>query len=262
MDVFTNHYRVAVVVSVVVSFCGVAHGMVVDGQLDDWGVTPFVHWTPSTGTAYIVDNWGDKADQTGAYPYGGEVFDLEAGYARSDNANLYLAIVTSMPEDGVNDPYGRPNHLMPGDIAISLNGQSGYTWGIQGYGSGIGTVVQNPTWSLPDGSIGIPSNGVSTMSGGTQTGQGSAVYVDAGVLEPDGSHTYVIEMAIPWSVFPTNEAIDTMAFHYAPTCANDVLNWGMTVPSTPDPSVIALLSMGLAVMPMRMRMRSSRITAD
>jgi hypothetical protein len=135
---------------------------------------------------------------------------------------------------------------------------SGYSWGINGFGSLIGTVIGGPTWSLPDGSIGLPGNGPSTMSGGTATGRGSAVYVDAGVLEPDGSHTYVIEMAIPWSLLQTTTPIESVQFHYAPSCANDVLNWSANVP---EPSVIALIAVGLIGMPLRMRMRSRRITA-
>lgn len=263
MAVFTNYIRIAVVVSVIFFVSSIAHGFVVDGQLGDWGVTPFTHWTPTaTHTGYIVDNWGDKPGQTGSYPDGGEAFDLEAGYATFDQANLYIAIVSSMPQAGVNDPYGRPNHLLPGDIAIDFNGASGYEWGIIGSGSQMGTVVHKPSWSLPDGSIGIPANGPSTLSGGTRTGQGSAVYVDAGALEPDGSHTYVIEMAIPWSLLQAEGPIYTAQFHYSMTCGNDVLNWGMTVPpSVPEPSVIALVATALVGMPLRMQMRSRRITA-
>ncbi len=262
MAVFTNYTRIAVALSVIFFVSSIASGFVIDGQLGDWGVTPFASWTSDSAAAQIVDNWGDGAGQTGVYPHGGEVFDLEAGYASYDSANLYVAVVTSLPADGVNDPYGRPHHIMPGDFAISLNAVTGYTWGIIGSGPLIGTVVHNPAWSLPDGSIGIPANGPSTLSGGTQTGLASAVYADLGVLEPDGSHTYGVEMAIPWSLFGTEGPARSVQFHYSMTCGNDVLNWSMVVPpNVPEPSVIALMGIALASLPLRMCMRSRRTTA-
>ncbi len=261
LAVFNNNMRIAIAGSVVLFASSFAHGVVVDGQLGDWGVTPFTHWTPTVpNTGFIVDNWGDKPGQTGAYPHGGEVFDLEAGYTTSDQANLYIAIVSSLPEAGANDSYGRPNHIMPGDIAISLNGVSGYDWGIIGSGPQIGTVVHNPTWSLPDGSVGIPANGPSTLSGGTQTGYGIAKYVDAGALEQDGSHTYVIEMAIPWSSFQAEGPIQAVQLHYTMTCGNDALSLGMTA-LAPEPSVIGMVAIALVGIPLRMRMRSRRIMA-
>lgn len=263
MAVFSNYIRIAVVMSVIFFVSSISQAFVVDGRLGDWGVTPFTHWTPTTpDTGYVVDNWGSKPGQSGAYPNGGEAFDLEAGYATCDQVNLYVAIVSSMPEGGVNDPYGRPNHILPGDIAMSFNGATGYDWGIIGSGSQIGTVIHNPTWSLPDGSIGIPANGPSTSTGGTTIGRGSAVYVDAGVLEADHSHTYVIEMAIPWSLLQADGLVHSVQFHYTPTCGNDVLNWSMAVSTpTPEPASIALVAVALLGVPLRMHMRSRRITA-
>jgi hypothetical protein len=224
---------------------GTVCGYVIDGQLGDWGVTPFTHWEPSAGIAYVADNWGDKPGQHGNYPYGGEAFDLEAAYAAQDATHLYIAIVSSMPEAGADDPYGRPYHILPGDVGVSLDGGSSYAIGIVGSGANMGKAYLHPTWSLPAGAIGLPSNGPSTLSGGTLIAQGIGVYANAGVLEPDGSHTYVLEMSIPvnWLSSPWN--VSTLQMHYTMTCGNDALNWTFT-PSTPEPSVIALLASGLA----------------
>lgn len=246
-----RHYNVSVatlLVTVLLS-TGAVYGFVIDGQLSDWGVTPFTHWAPSTGISYVAANWGDQPGQQGSYPYGGEAFDLEAAYAAKDATHLYIAIVSSLPEAGVNDPYGRPYHIGPGDVAISTDGGATYGIGIVGSGANMGKMYANPTWSLPAGAIGLPQNGPSNLSGGTLMAQGSGVYVDAGVLESNGSHTYVIEMAIPvdWSSFPVDPSHGSLQLHYAMGCGNDMLAWsfGPTTINVPEPSVIALLVSGL-----------------
>jgi hypothetical protein len=240
-----RHYNVSVValLVVVLSGTGGAYGFVIDGQLSDWGVTPFAHWAPNAGIAYVADNWGDNPGQHGSYPYGGEAFDLEAAYTAQDATHLYIAIVSSMPEAGVDDPHGRPYHILPGDVAISTDGGASYAIGIVGAGPDMGKAYLNPTWSLPAGAIGLPQNGPSTLSGGTLIAQGIGMYADAGVLESDGSHTYVLEMSIPvnWSSIPISPGQGTLQLHYTMTCGNDALNWTFT-PSTPEPSVIALLA--------------------
>jgi hypothetical protein len=254
-----NVFAVALFVSVLLGTSG-AYGYVIDGQLNDWGVTPFSHWTPTAGIASVVENWGDQPGQTGSYPYGGEVFDIEAAYTTNDAGHLYIGIVSSMPEMGVNDPYGRPYHIMPGDIAVSVDGGATYVAGIVGSGPNMGKVYLNPTWSLPSGAIGFPQNGPSHLSGGTLIAQGTAVYADAGALEPDGSHTYVIEMGIPvdWSMLSMDPSNPNLHFHYTMDCGNDKLDWDYRPIQTPEPSVLALIVSGLGTI--LLRRRSSRET--
>lgn len=86
-----NVFVVALFVTVLLG-AGGTYGYVIDGQLNDWGVTPFTQWTPTAGTAFVVDNWGDHPGQAGSYPHGGETFDLEAAYTASDAGHLYIAI--------------------------------------------------------------------------------------------------------------------------------------------------------------------------
>lgn len=80
-------------------------------------------------------------------------------------------------------------------------------------------------------------SGSLTPSGGTQTGQGSSLYVDAGALQTDG------------------EPVKTASFHFTPTCGDDVMNRSMTLPNVPEPSVIALMAMGVVGVPLRRRMK-------
>jgi len=225
----------------------------IDGSLSDWGVTPFNNWTPTiTDVAYVVENWGDKPGQTGAYPYGGEVFDIEALYAASDSDNLYLALVTSMPETGVDDPYGRPHHIMPGDFAVDLKGRThrglGYEFGIAGHGPNIGDVYFHPHWSLPDHQVGFPRNGPSTMHGGIYLGSGEGIYADLGVLEDDGTHTYLIEMAVPWDLLLDSPQQPKLHVHYTTTCGNDAIDLTLrTSYPVPEPATFSLIALGCLV---------------
>jgi hypothetical protein len=217
----------------------------VDGQLvADWGVTPFTDWAPDLtsgggtgvlGIDYVSANWGDYPGETGAYPHGGETFDLEAGYAVVTDTTLYVAIVSSFPESGVTVSGAT---VLPGDLAIDLPGGSMYEYGVVGHGVLAGQVRHNPTWTLPQGYLGFPSMGPSTMVGGTVVGNADLVYSDAGLIEGDGTHTYIIEMAIPLSLL--GGGWDDASLHYTMTCGNDELNWTVV----PEPSCIALMCLG------------------
>jgi len=229
---------------------GNAQAIVIDGQLADWGVTPFADWTPDVAATYVVENYGDAPGEHGAFPNGGELFDLEAGYASADGNYLYIAIVSSTPPDGIPDPDpNRSEVYMPGDIALSLDGIDGYEIGVVGTGPNLGEIYRDPSWSLPHGYIGFPANAPSTLSGGTWVGTASAVYADAGALEADGTKTYIIEMAIPWSALGTSpQQMPSIQIHNTQTCGNDALDWDITVP---EPSVLTLMAMGLVGLPFR-----------
>lgn len=213
--------------------------IIVDGQLDDWGATPFADWVPDAPAWYIEENWGDHPGEHGAYPYGGETFDQEALYALVDSGDLYVTIVTSFPEGGA---FARGNQVMPGDVAIDLDGDDIYEYGIIGHGSNKGDVYYGPAWSLPHGFIGFPQDGPSTLSGGTYVGTVPFVYANAGDLEGNGTDTFVLEMSVPLSLL--GDPVGPASLHHVMTCGNDALDGAFIVP---EPATLGLLMIGAAL---------------
>ena len=261
----------------------------VDGNLLDWGVTPFSDWTPdlAPGADYVVGNWHNQS-----FPNGGETFDLEALFVAADENYLYIAIVGSMPETGAQDPYGRNVTYTPGDICLNLDvanepgtvtGEYGYEYGVRTTGDPAqsdpdganpgdrkGAVYYLPDWSLPHGQYGFPANGPSTMTAGTYVGAGDLVYVDGdeayygaggGLLE-GSSATYIIETALPWGIFDDLMATDHKLFYYTMSCGNDTLKLcSELIPPkqvVPEPATVVFLGTvsALGMVARRRRTRS------
>jgi len=99
-------------------------------------------------------------------PAGGEPFDIEALYFDNDANYVYIAAITSMGKDGYNlqrDQMGQyeygastdTGHVEAGDIAIDLNGDDNYEYGVithmdEDRNDKVGHLVLNPTWSQED----------------------------------------------------------------------------------------------------------------
>ena len=235
-------------------FGGIAQAdLVIDGDLTDWGVTPFSDWDAdlAPNSQQTLGNW-----HNGSYPYGGENFDAEALYFAADANYLYLAIVQSMPEAGVPDPYGRNIWYTPGDIALNLDigteggtptGEYGYELGVSTQGADMGAVYSMPDWTLPQANVGFPVNTPSTIVDGTLVGYGNLVYVSGDAvygsqLECWGN-TYIIEAALPWDLLGDVQLGDDMLIHYTISCGNDVLDLmtDMPVPTgqvVPEPAAL------------------------
>jgi hypothetical protein len=113
-----------------------ADAYVINGVLDDWGVTPHAQWVPSqSGASWIEeDNWGSAHPD---FPYGGEIYDAEALYCQVVGGWAYIALVTSFP----NAEY---NFVRPGDIAIDLDRNGVYEYGLQTTGPDQGGLFANP----------------------------------------------------------------------------------------------------------------------
>ncbi len=63
-----------------------------DGDLSDWGVTPFTDWVPDSATAdYVVENNTNRPPSDGF----NEIWDIEAMYFDDDADYLNFAIVSS-----------------------------------------------------------------------------------------------------------------------------------------------------------------------
>lgn len=214
-----------------------AQAYTIDGDLSDWGVTPFTDWTPDPTASWMT------RDGTGR---GGEGYDLEALYVDDDADALYVAIVSSFPETG--RPF-RGETIVAGDLAIDVDLANGVDWeyGVVGAGPDQGQVYYLPTWSLLHAHLGYPDGAPSNLSGGTLVGQADFIYHNAGDLENNGTDTYIIEMAIPRQALGGLAEGQTLGFHYAMSCGNDVLEMQHSV-EVPEPATLVVLaggSMGL-----------------
>jgi hypothetical protein len=165
-------------------------------------------------------------------PAGGEPYDLEAVYFDDVPGYAYFAIVTSMPEAGHTDRWGR--HTDTGDLALDLDldpstGQYGYEYGIKTSGPDRGRICYLPKWTLPNAANGFPSNAPSTMScdGPSSENRGKATMVYKGAGAPD--HTfdnYVIEVKVDKRSIGLPPKGEMGDLHTAITCGNDVIEIG------------------------------------
>ncbi len=219
------------VVLIVVSFTA-ADGYMINGLLDDWGVTPFVQWAPSISSASWIeeDNYGSAHPD---FPSGGEIYDAEALYYHQFGGMSYVALVTSFPSSGYA-------YSMPGDLGIDLDQDGVYEYGLKLTGAYAGGLFADPTWtSASTHPLSSPARIV--VSGSTLLDIQPLVYQSAGIIE-NGYPTYIMEGCFDWSLL--GSPVDPFNLHWTMTCGNDLLD--MTVISTPEPATFLLLGSGLA----------------
>lgn len=213
---------------------------VVDGFLDDWGVVPFSQWTPTRPTAdwLTEDYWGGLNNLYKPSYYGGELFDSEAIYFDDDPLFSYFALITSFPSAGVPDPYGRAITYRTGDIALDLNGDGDYEYGIKTTGADTGLVSFNPLWSLPHKNYGFPQDFPSEFTNGTTLGYTQIAYRDIGDKEGNGTSTYVIEGMVSrdWLGNPAGDT--NLKLHWVMSCGNDALDLPADFDSPPVPEPV------------------------
>ncbi|RKY26607.1 MAG: hypothetical protein DRP79_04590 [Planctomycetota bacterium] len=238
-----------VIIMSMVSLSASALMIEADGDLSDWSVAPFSDWEPASPSAgWIEENWTGEDP----YPWGGETYDVEALYVDTDTEYLYVAVVLSIPEAGADDPYGRPEHYLPGDIALDFDGdpdtgEYGYEYGLKAYGDDKGELYWMPDWDLPHGEFGFPENSPSTILSGTLEGAGTVAYVNAGDLEGNGTDTFIIEAKVLRSLFAHGPLLNgqTISAHYTISCGNDVLETSTL--AIPEPVTIIMVGLGLTV---------------
>ena len=254
--------------------CAPAYAYTIDGDLSDWGLNLSQDWSqestwlPNSGVQFQVEDNQDPSQTGGSYtgvhiqgvgssyssfvepkiqlqsghwvlpPFGSpkELFDLEAIYFDQDSTHIYIAVVTSEPQDSPGEDDD------PGDLAINADHNSGT--GVYGYEYGvkIGTGTGLNQWDLcylPDWEEGkyakikptIFKTANSCLSGVVQ---GS--YVDLGVTD-HGKTNYIIEMAIPKSDIGGPTYVSFYDIFLSELCGND----GIPVPEFAILTGIAIL---------------------
>jgi hypothetical protein len=233
------------------------HAYTVDGDLSDWGVTPFSDWVPNSPTAdYKEENYdgtnpepGPSPLPPGGFPYGGESYDLEALYFDDAPGTAFFGAVVSIPEAGY------ANGVIPGDLALDIDndpntGQYGFEYGIKLTGPNKGKAYYMPTWINPLPCQ--PSWGWCSMTqpfvmqdgSGTYTGKGTFVYVNAGVSDV-GRPNYIIEGKINKAYIGLPDQGDESDIHQSMTCGNDEIDlpvdWDYTAPEFVSMAVLAFV---------------------
>lgn len=228
---------------------------IIDGDLSDWGVTPFTDWVPDSATAnYITQD--DTANRPDIVNFG-EEWDFEALYFDDDLDRLYFAFVTSC---AWNDPgYGQAI----GDLGLDLNGDhsigsGGIVTGLE-YGVRLvdmtHAVVSDPTWSVAyEWYSSTEQNSPWRVqdSSGTVVGYAAVAYNETSVTEPaprywdsDYDRVTVVEIAVSRTVFSYLQPADAVFTHITCHCGNDAINLTGIV-DVPEPATFVLLGLGLA----------------
>jgi len=202
------------------------------------------------GQGPTYSDYDEPASVVGGRKYdgraGGEPYDIEAMYFDDTVGYAYFAIVTSISESGHTDRWGR--HTDTGDLALDLDrddstGQYGYEYGIKTSGPQKGLVCYMPKWTLPQASMGFPSNGPSTLNcsvpGAIVKGYANLVYKSSGI--PDHSvQNYVIEIKVNKNLIGMPARGYMSDLHTAITCGNDVIELGGYSYDYPAPEFASL----------------------
>jgi len=245
----------------------------IDGDLTDWGITPFTDWAPDSPTAEceVHDFNGlnpiDNPDPYPDSPYGNELFDVEMMCFDDYTGIAYFASVTSMP------PGGDSGYIM-GDLALDIDadsttGEYGYEYGIKLIGPDKGMICYMPDWH-PVTDILINTPGSFTCDGPSSVVQpvkADVSYVNAGITDyPIGCTSgdfcydnYIIEIKAMKSMIGLPEG-ESGPVHFTQSCGNDDIHlwitWDYALPefvSAGVPLLILVLAPGLSYVFVRKR---------
>jgi len=226
-----------------------ANGYTIDGNLDDWGIelsasgADIMHYLdnnlPSGGLDidYVTEDNADitcNPDRGDYYWYVGPLysyknyFDVEAIYFDNDALYAYIAVVTGLPPGGY---WGYD----PGDIAIDVNMDNVYEYGIRG----------QKLWNVREWyEAGHPDSNPWKIKSGTEKVDAQFVY-----LTIDQKTHYVLEARVPLSALGLSanpgDPVQPLRIHWTMKCGNDYLTLEADVNPTPEPATLLLLGSGL-----------------
>ena len=230
-----------------------------DSAVDDWYGKPAMEYDPFPNSTPLV--WG-----VGSWPSGGEPYDVEAVYFDDDAANLYIAVVTSVPgcpgfiQPGL-ESYG---YIMTGDLSLGINGaayafgvdinlnDTGEDAGTHGTDTTIGTglyATSSSDWYVGNARYARSGTYRPNFNGaampGSFVGDVGVEYVGTGLVENE-FETFVLGVTIPRSLVGGLLPGDTVHVRYASACRNDVLGvCGSVDTYVPEPGTMVLLVTGL-----------------
>ncbi|UCG59073.1 MAG: hypothetical protein JSU70_06105 [Phycisphaerales bacterium] len=226
-----------------------------DGDLSDWGVTPFSDWVPDglvPGSADFHET--DNINEYNASGYS-EGYDYEAMYFDNDEHYFYVAWVTSYPQgQGVTEPVLEGGDLgmdFDGDFAVTEHGVvTGLEYAIRVSSAGVqGEVLADPEWSdtywyeWPDGWQGSPWQ-ASIGAGTTVLGTAFGAIQEYPAME---SGTWIAEGMVSRSLFPAVVPGDMVCLHITQWCGNDSINLCGDVDYIPAPGAVLLGGIGVSI---------------
>ena len=176
-----------------------------------------------------------------------ELNDIEAFYFDSDSTNAYFAIVVSKPLN------------MMGDLALDLNGDSVYEYGIVLLDHNPltkGDVCSVTSWTEPSDFSDTGPYRVKTWS--TKQNAATVSIVDSGVSD-HGTTNHVIEISVPRTALG-NPSFSNL--HATTSCGNDVVELENVAWEVPEFSTIAVplgMTLGLFYYYRRKRQREERV---
>jgi hypothetical protein len=243
---------------VMLAFVQSARAYLIDGAVNDWGVDlnaqgaaarGYLDAHTPTGGLDIDFATEDNADASrsslwhGGWLVGpeysvGNMCDAEALYLDNDVTNLYLAVIEGLPINGSAVPAGwSPSYIRPGDIAISVDGNTLYEYGLDLIDNSHASLVLNPTWAA-----GLYSDSNYRITSGTTLSTPVSFAYSSTAIN---GH-YVMEASIPLSALDLS-AGKNVTVHWGMSCGNDYLTLNGDVNQTPvpEPGSMALFGTGI-----------------
>ncbi len=216
----------------------------IDGQVSDWGINPvgYCHsdWDPLPGI-YVHEGGSSEDYQPGTAGgyvgpgWGGQTYDAEAFYFTADEQYAYFCVVTGFPPSGVG-------HHKPGDIAIDIDSDGTWDFGIETTGNDgniVGALYSNVNWH--DVTFFPPSNPAYILDG-TVAWQPDFTNLFYSSI---GYGHYVIEAAVPLAALPLSSSPTPFTAHWTMDCGNDEVNVQAELPAIPEPGTSTMLCGGL-----------------
>lgn len=238
------------------AFHSPAQAITIDGQLNDWGVSPAAFgstdWTPFAGIASSIEDHDPKINFINP-GWGGQLYDAEALYFKREGMLAQFAMVTGLPWPG--DGKG----IVYGDFAFDFDSDGSYEFGLETRGNNgfqLGHLYGNPTWDDPFWTVSTPYD----LLSGTDIGAVNYAYNKTSYV---AHQHYVIEFSVPISFFGSfwnGDGNPEFTLHWTMSCGNDAID--LYVPGTttnvPEPGTMALLGLGLAGWKISRRRKSAK----